>query len=170
MAQTKAARAAESLNGAAAKVLAVVPLSEPWPLSAICSELYRQGSRFDLNIVQGCLRALVTAGHVKEGPPQLYRRTTVSSQDEPMHKAKPAPGPANVVSLPMPDKLTERDPLESIGALAQRLRESGRQLIMWAEDLEQAGIEYETRIEAASKDSPEIAKLRQLQSILNSLR
>lgn len=166
MTQTKAARAAESLNGVAAKVLAAMPMSEPLTVAQVCTALHRVGSRIDQPIVMGCMRALVDSGHCKEGPPQYFRRITVASQDEPEPKAKPAPAPANVVPMPMPERMTERDPLETIGALAARLRESGRQLLMFAEDLERLGIEYETRIESAGQDG---AKLRQLQTLLKSL-
>ena len=155
----------ETLNGVAAKVLAVVPLSEPWTVAGVCSELGRQGSRIDFNIVQGCLRALCSSGHVKEALPGMFRRTTVASQDEPAHRVTtPAPAPAKVV--PMPERITEREPLESVGALAQRLRECGRQLLMFAEDLERLGLEFEARVDSAGQDG---AKLRQLQAILQSL-
>ncbi len=93
---------------------------------------------------------------------QYFQRVAVT-----VPAPKPAPA-ANVV--PIVDKLTEREPLENIGSMAQRLREAGRALIMWAEDLEQVGIEYESRIEAAGRVSPEIEKLRQLQSLLQSLK
>lgn len=164
----KTAAKAESLNGVAAKVLAVVPLAEPWTVSGICSELYRQGSRIDFNIVQGCLRALESSGHVKENPLGMFRRTTVAAGDEPMHKptpVTPAPSP-KVVAMPLPEKTPEREPLDTIGAFAQRLRETGRALIMQAEELERLGIEYEQRVESAGEDG---AKLRQLQNLLKSL-
>jgi hypothetical protein len=157
-------RPAESLNGVAAKVLAVVPFGEPITVSGICTELGRHGSRIDYEIVHGCLRALASSGHVKESPQQYFRRTTVASQDEAEHKekAKPAPLPANVVSLPMAETVTEREPLESIGVLAQRLRESGRALLMWAEDLERLGLEFEQRVDAAGQDGKQLAQLRNI--------
>lgn len=164
MVQTqKLARAAESLSGVAKRVLDAVPISEPWTATQICSELGRHGSRVDFNIVLGCLNTHKQAGLVKEPMTQYFQRVAIT-----VPAPKPAPAAANVV--PIMDKLTERDPLDSIGAMAQRLREAGRALIMWAEDLEAIGVEYETRIEKAGQDSPEIAKLRQLQSILSSLK
>lgn len=158
----KLARAAESLSGVAKRVLDAVPISEPWTATQICSELGRHGSRVDFNIVLGCLNTHKQAGLVKEPMTQYFQRVAIT-----VPAPKPAPA-ANVV--PIMDKLTEREPLDSIGAMAQRLREAGRALIMWAEDLEQVGIEYESRIEAAAKVSPEIEKLRQLQSLLQSLK
>jgi hypothetical protein len=176
MAKTQAARASESLNGVAAKVLAVVPLSEPWTVAAICTELGRHGSRIDFNIVQGCLRALVTSGHVREAPSQYFRRTTVASQDEPEPKSvlrvvHPQPEPAmalpahvakEIAEAHASEYVTEREPLRDIGALAQRMRESGRALIMWAEDLERLGLEYEGRVEAAGQDGKQLAQLRKI--------
>ena len=161
----KLARAAESLSGVAKRVLDAVPISEPWTATQICSELGRHGSRVDFNIVLGCLNTHKQAGLVKEPMTQYFQRVAIT-----VPAPKPAPAAANVVPLMSAEKITEREPLESIGAMAQRLREAGRALIMWAEDLEQVGIEYETRIEKAGQDSPEIAKLRQLQSILSSLK
>lgn len=161
------ARAAESLSGVAKRVLDAVPISEPWTATAICSELGRHGSRVDFNIVLGCLNTHKQAGLVKEPMTQYFQRVYTPE----MVKQKPIPAaPAtNVVPLmsDAPEKLTERDPLESIGAMAQRLREAGRALLMWAEDLERLGIEYESRVDQAGKDGE---KLRQLQTILNSLR
>jgi hypothetical protein len=168
-----AARAAESLNGAAAKVLAVVPIAEAWTVSQICTELYRKGSRYDVPVVRGCLTALGASGHVREHPAGYFQRTTVASIDEAAPQPaqytpppQPAPAPAKVVPMPVAERLTEREPLESIGVLAQRLRETGRALIMWAEDLERLGLEFETRVDAAGKDGE---KLRQLQALLKSL-
>jgi len=163
----KLARAAETLTGVAKRVLDATPISEPWTVAQICSEMGRSGSHVSFNIVLGCLNTHKQAGLVKEPMTQYFQRVAVTV---PEPKAKPAAPAANVVPLMSAEKITEREPLESIGAMAQRLREAGRALIMWAEDLEQVGIEYETRIEKAGQDSPEIAKLRQLQTILNSLR
>lgn len=163
MVQTqKLARATETLTGVAKRVLDAVPISEPWTAAAICTELGRHGSRVDFNIVLGCLKTHQQAGLVKEPMTQYFQRVAPT-----MPAPKPAPAAANVVPLPMTEKLTERDPLESLGAMAQRLREAGRALVMWAEDLEQLGIEYESRVERAGHDGE---KLRQLQAILQSLK
>lgn len=181
MKQATAARQAESLNGVAARVLAVMPFAAPVTVSGICTELFRAGSRVDFSIVQGCLRALVSSGHAKESPAGQFARTTVSSADEPEPKKALRvvhPQPENTMSLPAhvakgiaesraPEHITEREPLRDIGALAQRLREQGRALIMWAEDLERLGIEYEGRIDAAGQDGKQLAQLRKILSSLN---
>jgi hypothetical protein len=170
------ARQAESLNGIAAKVLAVMPFSAPVMVSAICSELYRRGSRVDFNIVQGCLRALVSSGHAKESPPGQFCRTTVATSDEPEHKTPLRvvhPQPENTMPLPAhvakgiaethtPQHVTEREPLQDIGVLAAKLREAGRGLLMWAEDLERLGLEFEQRVEAAGQDGKQLAQLRNI--------
>jgi hypothetical protein len=137
-----AARAAESLNGAAAKVLAVVPIAEAWTVSQICTELYRKGSRYDVPVVRGCLTALGASGHVREHPAGYFQRTTVASIDEAAPQPaqytpppQPAPAPAKVVPMPVAD-------------------------------LERLGLEFETRVDAAGKDGE---KLRQLQALLKSL-
>lgn len=159
----KLARAAETLSGVAKRVLDAVPIAEPWTATAICSELGRNGSRVDFNIVLGCLNTHKQAGLVKEPMNQYFQRVAYTVPE----KAKPAPQPANVVPIMNAEKMTEREPLESIGAMAQRLREAGRALIMWAEDLERLGLEFESRVDKAGQDGE---KLRQLQTILNSLR
>lgn len=181
MTQAKAARQAESLNGVAARVLSVMPFATPVNVAFLCTELMRlHGSRVDFNIAQGCLRALVSSGHVKESPPGQFARTTVAAGDEPEPKqtlrvvhSQPEttmPLPAHVAkeiaATHAPEKLTEREPLHDIGALASRLRESGRALIMWAEDLERVALEFEGRIDDARKGN---AKLHQLQALLKSL-
>jgi hypothetical protein len=172
----KPARQTESLNGVAARVLAVMPFTEPVTVSTICSDVYRNGSRIDHNIVHGCLRALVSSGHVRESPPGQFARVTVVT-DEPEPKkalrvvhSQPEPTmtlPAHVAkgiaeSHTPPERLTEREPLHDIGALAGRLREQGRALIMWAEDLERLGLEFESRVEAAGKGNEQLAQLRKL--------
>lgn len=169
-------RRPESLNGVAAKVLGAMPFAAPVPIAAICSELFRNGSRVDFNVVQGCVSALVSSGHAKESPPGYFARTTVSSADEPEAKGTLRvvhPQPEPTMTLPAhvakgitethtPEHITEREPLRDIGALAQRLREQGRSLIMWAEDLERLGLEYEGRVEAAGKGNEQLAQLRKL--------
>lgn len=176
------ARSSESLNGVAARVLAVMPFAAPLTVSGICTELFRGGSRVDHSIVQGCLRALVGSGHAKESPPGYFARITVATGDEP-HKAlrvvyDTTNNPGGFMPLPAhvakgiaeahtPETITEREPLRDIGALAQSLREQGRRLIMWAEDLERLGLEYETRVEAAGKDGAQLAQLRKILSSLN---
>lgn len=177
-----AARQADSLNGVAARVLSVMPFAAPVTASFLCTELMRvHGSRVDFNIAQGCLRALVSSGHVKESPPGQFARITVAAGDEPEPKKALRvvhPQPENTMSLPAhvakgiaesraPEHITEREPLRDIGALAQRLREQGRALIMWAEDLERLGIEYEGRIDAAGQDGKQLAQLRKILSSLN---
>ena len=170
------ARQTESLNGVAARVLAVMPFAVPVTVGDICTALFRHGSRVDFNIVQGCLRALVSSGHAKESPPGYFGRTTVATSEEPepkntlriVHPQPEAtmPLPAHVAkeiaAAHTPDKLTERAPLQDIGVLAARLREQGRHLLMWAEDLERLGLEYESRIEAAGKGNEQLAQLRRL--------
>lgn len=161
MVQTqRLARATEALTGVAKRVLDAVPIGEPWTATAISAEVARHGSRVDFNILLGCLNTHKSAGLVKEPMTQYFQRVAVT-----MPAPKPASA-ANVVALPMTEKLTEREPLESIGAMSQRLREAGRALIMWAEDLERLGLEFEGRVDSAGKDGE---KLRQLQAILKSL-
>jgi hypothetical protein len=170
----------DSLNGVAAKVLGVMPFGAPVSVSTICSELYRRGSRVDFNIVHGCLRALVSSGHAKESPPGEFARTTVAAGDEPEQKSPLRvvhPQPEKTMTLPAhvakgitethtPQQVTEREPLQDIGVLAARLRESGRALLMWAEDLERLGLEFEQRVDAAGQDGKQLAQLR---SILKNL-
>lgn len=178
-----AARQAESLNGVAARVLAVMPFSVPVSVDDICAGLVRyQGPRVDHIVVQGCLRALVSSGHAKESPPGQFARTTVAAGDEPPPHLKPLrvvhSQPETTMALPAhvakgiedshtPERVSEREPLRDIGALAQSLREQGRRLIIWAEDLERLGLEYEGRVEAAGQDGKQLAQLRKILSNLN---
>lgn len=175
-----AQRQVESLNGVAARVLSVMSFGSSDSVSAICTELFRNGSRVDFNIVQGCLRALVSSGHAKETSPGCFARTTVASGDEPPPQKTLRvvhPQPEQTMPLPahvakgiaeshMPETITEREPLRDIGALAGRLRQSGRDLLMWAEDLERLALEFESRVDAAKQSG---AKFAQLQALLKSL-
>jgi hypothetical protein len=161
MNNAKLQRATESLNGVALRVLEAVPISEPWTVAAICSEVGRHGSRVDFNIVLGILNTHKTAGLVKEPMAQYFQRVHVPAPEPKAQKT------AQV--LPMPNTIAEREPLETISAFAAQLRASGRALIMWADDLERLGLEAEARVEAAKQGGEELQQLRQLKSLLASI-
>lgn len=169
------AQAERALSGIAKRVLEAVPISEPWTVGQICTELRRNATRVDMAVVMGCLRTHVGLGLVRE-PTQLnFIRVQVPPLD-----ARPlrivhdiTNNPGGFMSLPAhvakgiadshtPERLTEREPLHDIGALSQRLRESGRALIMWAEDLERLALEFEGRIDDAKKGNEQLAQLRKL--------
>src|SRR4051812_10139518 len=93
------AQAERALSGIAKRVLEAVPISEPWTVGQICTELRRHATRVDMAVVMGCLRTHVGAGLVRE-PTQLnFIRVQVPPLDaKPLRIVHPQPEAA--MSLP----------------------------------------------------------------------
>lgn len=169
MAQIEAAQ-----TSIAKKVLSVVPMAEYWSLKQIMSELVRQGTGRDMNIVSGCLTTLLDCGLIrrKDG---AYQRINYKTNEEPMEKppatltATPTPlrqAPAATADKPVIAAVPAPSGLDRLIAAGTRARYLGQELINLAEEIDEAVLQAEE--EAAAKDA-EFTKLRQLSAILKTL-
>lgn len=152
----------ESQSAIARKVLSVVPIQEHWSAKQIHAELHRQTqATIDRRIIEGCLRALVDSGLVREHPRDSYIREmpkedqprTRLVKDEPstpepaMSKPNPAPTPINAVLV--------ADPLDRLGNVARRLRGM-------ADEIEELALEVGQQMEAVEADGRKAAQLKAL--------
>lgn len=136
-----------SLTGISRKVYEATPIGDPWSVTTICSELYRQGTRTDLKVTAGCLASLKSDGLVREPLAGLFVRVPVRLIKEP-----DMAGPKPKSSAPL-------SPAEKLAELSMRL-------VDLAAEIDRVNVEYREQIEAISADS---RKLKALQSTLTSL-
>lgn len=164
MNQARLRAAEQSLNGMARKVLDVVPRDESWPVGRICNELARKGSNPDVRVVTGCLSTLRDDGLVREPQPKHFIRV--------MTKPKPKP---ELAVMPSVEKTKEEnkvraeetpDPLESLTLLARSARETARQLVDMAADIEGIADKVDKEVQRIREDT---GKLRQLKALLKDI-
>lgn len=146
------------LSSIARKVLEATPVSEWWSVSVIATEVHRQhGSGPDPRVVNGCLRALVESGLVREGEANHFQRTyprpaLVPKPQKEAHVAKPTAAAKD------PDPPTAEQPESPIDMIA-KIAASMRNL---AQQLDDAALSIEERLGRESEDSAKLRQLRQL--------
>ncbi len=141
----------------ARKVFDAVPAMTPWTSVEIHRELIRSGcSVSSLNVVEGCLSALVDAGLIRGNYKDGFIRTKVTSS-EPKTK-EPAPvtkEPAPVTTAPTKDN----GPIELLASLSAKLRGI-------AEEIDSAALQIASQIEA---NNNRVRALDQLRAVLKEL-
>lgn len=164
----------------AQKVLSVVPMQEWWSPKQIQRELHRvTGSGADINIVEGCLAALRDAGLVKEASrDRSYQRVPMKDEPAPTVHVSTLLETPTPPSLPLPaverpfleivrDGLADpTDPLERLGRLAARLRDQAEINQKLADELDEAALAMQAKIDTLTADT---AKLHQLTTLLRSI-
>lgn len=160
-------RLISGMNSTAVKVYEAVPIAGQWSLNQITAEMRRAGINVDSRAVFGCLGALARAGLVVESEAGKFQREAVKapltkptkSKDEPM-SAKPAvkPPPAKDAVAP--------DIMDILGALAARAVHISNQAKDLSNDISNAAVEIQARVEVNEADS---AKLKQLQALLKGI-
>lgn len=143
------------------KVYAAVPISEPWSVSYILSEIQRLSSfTSNMRVVTGSLNALKASGLVLEPEPSLFVRAPVKPPKSPDEIAtteeedmsKPATTIEKSAKQP-------RNPMAILSELATRCK-------ALADEIETAALEIDEYVAAKDADS---GKLKQLQALLKGL-
>lgn len=160
-----------SLNGAAKKVYAAVPIAERWSVPQVLGELQRRGMSHEYRVVQACLALLVDHGLAKEPVRGQFIRepvrlaTDLSERDVPLEE----PMQQTVTTL-KPDLCTKADPKQSpidhLGMLAARVAGLGDVLKDLSREINDTVLELQEQLEGTAADTE---KLRQLQTLLKSL-
>lgn len=143
------------------KVYAAVPISEPWSVSYILSEIQRLSSfTSNMRVVTGSLNALKASGLVLEPEPSLFVRAPVkppkspdeiaTTEEEDMSK------PATTIEK---SAKPPRNPMAILSELATRCK-------ALADEIETAALEIDEYVAAKDADS---GKLKQLQALLKGL-
>ena len=147
-------------TGVAKKVYGAVPINEAWPSKSIVAELTRQGQVRDFSIIEGCLNTLKEVGLIREVSPGCFQR--VKPKTEPMSTK-----PLNPVIPPNSSVKGEpTEPVDRLAAIGTKLRGLSQMFIELADDIDEAALAFE---EKTSGNDEELAKLRQLQTLLKSL-
>lgn len=149
------------MNGVARRVFDAVPIKTPWGVAEIHNEIVRSGhSRMDIRVLQGCLRALVDTGLVRERQ-GLFVRTAV-------RVATPAANDNTTSQPDTPMPAIKQDPtaLEQLAILADQARKMAKDLQAYADMIDTVALNVDKHIEQSQAGA---AKLRQLQSLLKDL-
>ena len=138
------------------KVYAAVPISEPWSVSYILSEIQRLSSfTSNMRVVTGSLNALKASGLVLEPEPSLFVRAPVKPPKSPDEIATTE----EETTMPAPTPKPPRNPMTILSELATRCK-------ALADEIETAALEIDEYVAAKDADS---GKLKQLQALLKGL-
>lgn len=138
------------------KVYAAVPISEPWSVSYILSEIQRLSSfTSNMRVVTGSLNALKASGLVLEPEPSLFVRAPVKPPKSPDEIATTE----EETTMPAPTPKQPRNPMAILSELATRCK-------ALADEIETAALEIDEYVAAKDADS---GKLKQLQALLKGL-
>lgn len=165
-----------NLNGVAKKVLEVVPLQSYWTINQILVEMQRLGSRPDYRIVQGCLKALVEDGLVlsisggstsRGGYKRVAIGRSVESQEVTAVRGSVAVVGETRAAATAATIDNDKDPLKQIEQIAARLKALSTEISSLAGAIEDVGVEFSVRNDAAKAGN---AKLAALQKLLKSIQ
>ena len=159
MNEAKLTRMEGALNGIARKVLEAVPVQSPWTKDQIMSEMRRQGSGAERNVVEGCLDTLRGRGLIKEPARGAFLRVVSKPAipTPPEKDAVPATQPTIRAAITVPPE--KKDPLTRFADVAKLLRQA-------ADELDAAALDAAEEVQAAAKDTE---RFRQLQSLLKGI-
>ena len=134
------------------KVYAAVPISEPWSVSYILSEIQRLSSfTSNMRVVTGSLNALKASGLILEPEPSLFVRAPI----------KPPKSPDEITTTEEED-MSKAAPIEKPAILS----ELATRCKALADEIETAALEIDEYVTAKDVDA---GKLKQLQALLKGL-
>lgn len=164
----------------ARKVYECVPIAEPWPAHQIMAQLkVDRGSALSVAVVRGCLKALHEAGLIRRPTSDLYIREKVTESstataaelmDETVADYKDRTKQVQPAQPAQPKEPSMSTSIDTLLKIAQ-------QLSVLAAEVEEKLSEIASEIETAAKqvesttaaDREQLAKLKQLQSLLKDL-
>lgn len=149
----------DGLSSTAAKVFEAVPIRDQWDVRQIMLELARQGHRYALDRVSGCLKSLVDQGLIKEYRGGTFKRIDVTKRPAICTIREISPV---TILHPTQQPKEKPDPMDELARIAMNLRERGKALIEEADAVEAAALEMQQKIEQASGENSKLAQLRNL--------
>lgn len=171
------ARLKELVNGMSSiqrKVYDVVPNSSWWSVGQIAAELARSSSPVETRTLMFCLGHLVEAGVVREtqgGGAKFMKAPVRTKQEKPLNTNPTVPQRAEPETAAPTTKRTSADPientLEKLSRLSERVRDLSTELARIASEMDNAALAATDTMSSLAEDTN---KLRQLQSILSSIR
>lgn len=160
------------LNSISKKVFDVVPIDTCWGSARIQSELFRTGSSQTRSIIEGSLKALVGYGLIQESQPGLFRRVKVTNkkQDElateKQVQALKQTQPKETIMAIQAQKTNQENPFDAVREVAIKFMDAAKTINTLASEIDNKLNDVEKFMAA---NGEEIAKLKQLQSLLKSL-
>lgn len=159
MTPAKARTKLQSLNAAATKVYDAVPVQEAWTIDDIVRALHRQGaSAMAYNIVQGCLKALVESGLVKDTAGR-YQRTEIHRKTISLIAKTPEPMPAATPAFATPATIAKPSPLDLLEEAHQKLTDA----------VEEFEVALSLTKDFLAQQKADLAKLEHLRTVLKEL-
>lgn len=149
------------------KVYEYVPMTEPWSVSQIASEMGRNQRVMDFAVIHGTLASMVRSGLVKENPKNHYQREevratiTCPTKEEIMPNTSPSIGVKAAAALAPEGKA----PIDALDAIAQQLRGLGKLLDAAASEIEEVAI---VLAENGANETEELKQLRAMRDMLRS--
>jgi hypothetical protein len=165
MTPSKIVRIESSLNSAAQAVLEAVPIQEAWSLTAIVSELKRQGRNPDLRHVDGCLNALVDQKLVRQPEPGHFTRVSARAPAKASREELRALVAETHEAL-KPKEEVATGTLDKLAELAKGLRAMSLAIAEAASQIDDVALEVEGRLQQIGADS---AQLQELRKVLRSI-
>lgn len=160
------------LNSISKKVFDVVPIDTYWGSARIQSELFRTGSSQTRSIIEGSLKALVGYGLIQESQPGLFCRVKVTNkkQDElateKQVQALKQTQPKETIMAIQAQKTNQENPFDAVREVAIKFMDAAKTINTLASEIDNKLNDVEKFMAA---NGEEIAKLKQLQSLLKSL-
>lgn len=168
--ETRFKSVVNGLNSIAKKVFDVVPVDTYWGAARIQSELFRMGSSQTKSIVEGSLKALVGYGLIQESQPGLFCRVKVTKQkdkDQTIETDAPTKKQIQPKEKKMATQITAAaNPFDAVREVAIKFMDAAKTINALASEIDKRLEDVEKFMAA---NSEEIAKLKQLQSLLKSL-
>jgi hypothetical protein len=159
------ARANSLLQGQrsnAQKLYTHVPAASVWSLRQILDDARRVGTTSPTyDIAEACMRSLKDAGLIRETPAGFIRepvkappvRNTITMKED---STMPVAAVSAIKTSPEPEK----SPFDKLGFMAGLLRIQSKQLLEWADELDNIAVEIESGTEGERKELQDLRALR----------
>lgn len=146
----------------AQKVYDATPMTEAWTAQSITAELQRVGVHREFKVVLGCLNTLIEAGLVFEAKKNMFQREPIRAVIK-VEKKEPE---VAFTQNDMQATQHKDDPIQKLGHLAERLVAISTMVKDLAEDINEAALEAQAKMEEHGESAKTLA---QLQTLLGGL-
>lgn len=165
MKQARADSLLSTESGISRKVYDAIPISEPWNLKQIISELHRKGVTANQRTIEGCIASLEGRGLVKRlGQKNSYTvmRVKVTQPTTPTKK-EPVEMPTTQIAPDTPEPAAnELTPLEKISELSAQMHDLARTAISMAKVMEEVACEVDDMINSKNEEHDKLVQLKTL--------
>lgn len=156
-----------SQSGVAKKVLAAMPLQEPWSIQKVMTELMRQGHHIEHRVVLGCVSGLLDSGLIREPSRGTYvrvrvRPTIVEPKVALDVTSLVAASPTGSIAPAAVPPRKEEGHMDKLAALAADLRKLSADAATLAGRVDDVAVEVEEAMQKLRDDGGKLNALREL--------